>query len=102
MSLIALEDDLLVFWHRIYGIASYLRETMLPEAFDAVEAAMDNIDIHALYGLGYRPMTVELALSPHFQPTIDHVRQQGARLVIIDTYLRRQRGRAAMLRGERF
>ena len=89
VAYVALEDPLEVFWHRIHGIGKYLAEQYPESRYNDIVKAMDNIHIHSLYGQGYRPMDADdLTASEHFKQTIEHVKKQGARLVIIDTYSR--------------
>lgn len=88
VTYVALEDDLLVFWHRIYGIANYLEHTLSRDEYANVEESMDRISIHGLYGKGYRPMTNDLVISDHFYQTMEHVEKHKSRLVVIDTYSR--------------
>lgn len=89
VAYLALEDPLDVFWHRIYGIAEYLRKHRTHDEYIHTIEAMRHIHLHGLYGHGYRPMDHEdLTPSAHFKQTISHVKKQGARLVVVDTYSR--------------
>ncbi len=89
VAYVALEDPREVFWSRIYGIGQYLRNERGEEYFSEIEAAMDRVSLHTLYGRGYRPMNPnDLTASDQFRQTIDEVKAQGARFVVIDTYSR--------------
>lgn len=89
VAYLALEDTLDVFWHRIHGIAGYLRKRNNETDFKAIRDAAGNLHIHELYGRGYRPIEGDdLQPSAHLRQTIDKVKEQGARLVIVDTYSR--------------
>jgi RecA-family ATPase len=89
VAYVALEDPLDVFWTRIHGIGSHLRKEHSDDDFDKISDDMKNISLHSLYGRGFRPMDADdMTASAHFKQTIDAVKKQGARLVIIDTYSR--------------
>lgn len=89
VAYLALEDTLDVFWHRIHGIAGHLRQNNSEEDFRAIRAAAENLHIHELYGRGYRPIEGDdLQPSAHLRQSIEAVKEQGARLVIVDTYSR--------------
>lgn len=89
VAYVALEDPVEVFHHRIHGIGKHLSAKMKKEEFEALLKDMDRIQLHALYGLGYRPMdSDDLTASENFKQTIEAVKSQGARLVVIDTYSR--------------
>lgn len=89
VAYVALEDPLDVFWSRIHGIGNYLRGEHTEDEFKAISRSMENVKLHSLYGRGYRPMDADdLTASAHFRQTIAEVKEQGARLVVIDTYSR--------------
>jgi len=89
VAYVALEDPLDVFWTRIHGIGKHLAKQYSKEEFESISDAMKNIHLHELYGRGFRPMDADdLTASAHFRQTIEAVKEQGARLVIIDTYSR--------------
>ena len=89
VAYVALEDPLDVFWTRIHGIGKHLEKQYSKEDFERISDAMSNIHLHELYGRGFRPMDADdLTASAHFRQTIEAVKEQGARLVIIDTYSR--------------
>jgi len=89
VAYIALEDPLDVFWTRIHNIADYIRNQVDENTYKDILKSMENVHLHELYGAGYRPMdTDDLTASAHMTQTIAKVKEQGARLVIIDTYSR--------------
>lgn len=89
VAYVALEDPLDVFWHRLHGIGQFLRERDGDVAFNDIVKEMDRIHVHSLYGRGYRPMDADdLTASAHFRQTVEMVKEQGARLVVVDTYSR--------------
>ncbi|VVS96244.1 helicase RepA family protein [Roseovarius sp. EC-SD190] len=89
VTYLALEDTLDVFWHRLYGIAGHLRQNNNEDDFKAIRKAADQLHIHELYGRGFRPIEGDdLQPSAHLRQSIDAVKAQGARLVIVDTYSR--------------
>jgi regulatory protein RepA len=89
VAYLALEDTLDVFWHRIHGIAAYLRSANGEEDFRAIRNAAENLHIHELYGRGYRPIEGDdLQPSAHLRQTVEAVIEQGARLIVVDTYSR--------------
>ncbi|WP_243254703.1 helicase RepA family protein [Sulfitobacter indolifex] len=89
VAYVALEDPLDVFWHRIHGIGKYLEENLSEDDYKLIRGGLDNIHLHSLYGRGYRPMkSDDLTASPHFKQTVERVKAQGARLVVVDTYSR--------------
>ena len=89
VAYVALEDPLDVFWHRIHGIGKYLKGSVSEDDYKRIRGGLNNIHLHSLYGRGYRPMTADdLTASAHFAQTVERVKAQGARLVVVDTYSR--------------
>lgn len=89
VAYVALEDPIEVFHKRIHGIGQHLRDETSESDFGDILKGMDRIYLHSLYGRGYRPMdSDDLTASAHFHQTIEAVKSQGARLVVVDTYSR--------------
>lgn len=89
VAYIALEDTVEVFWTRIHAIGKWLKLNLPDDEYREVCENFDNIDLHDLYGSGYRPMTKELVASDHIEVTLGKLAEQGdVRLLIIDTYSR--------------
>ena len=93
VAYLALEDTLEVFWTRVHSIGKWLKKRFSEEQYKEIIASFAHIEIHELYGMGYRPMGQDLKASPHIDVTLQKLKEQKSeitpiRLIVIDTYSR--------------